>query len=614
VTSKVSADPFGLTAEQLRPLLLADAPLLPELEAIRGRPDSLRALPAAPFVLAQTEPLLAGCAEIPRTRYTDYRRFQSTGDRQRFEAAYFGRRANLAAAAFHLFLGQTELKEIVQDYLWSICEESDWVVPAHETGSIIDLFAAETGFELAEVLHLLGDSLDAEVRSRVRGEIERRIFTPYLRTCWAHHWYQGNENWNGVCNSSVAAAFLLLEPEPGRVARALELALAGLAVYLATAFEEDGSSTEGVLYWHYGLINFVTLAEMLRARSRGAIDLLASQRMQRIAAYPAKMRLSASEFASFSDSDAAIDLHPGVIARLAERTGERSVLALLPRHGQGPLTDWRLSRLLRDLLWWDGRRGETVPIDDAVLPAGGVARLTGRAAGGSPVVLAVKAGHNDENHNQNDVGSFILHVDGETLLTDPGRGLYTRFYFSDRRYENLFANSYGHSVPRIGGQLQAPGRDFRGELADVASVDDPIAAKQVTVEFARTYPVPGLERVNRRLLLATDGKHAGTVWLHDRFRFAGTPEEVEEALVTWLDAEVAGATAVVHGQRHTLRLTIERPAGALFDLERLEEQCRANAKPGVLTRLRFTLPVAATAEASVRMEIVSSTATTATNR
>ena len=83
----------------------------------------------------------------------------------------------------------------------------------------------------------------------------------------------------------------------------------------------------------------------------------------------------------------------------------------------------------------------------------GVAKLTGRTAGGAPVVLAAKAGHNAENHNQNDVGSFVLHVDGESLIREPGRGLYSRDYFSPRRYENVFANSFGHSVPRVGGQL-----------------------------------------------------------------------------------------------------------------------------------------------------------------
>jgi hypothetical protein len=602
-----SADPFGLSIDQLRTLLQPNAPLFPELEDARGKPTALRDQPATRFVLAQTQPLMDAIAEIPATRYTDYRLFRTTGDRKRYEAAYFHRRANLAAAALHLFLGQAELKPIVQDHIWAICEESTWVVPAHEIRPAIDLFAAETGFALAETLLLLGETLDAEVRSRVRQEVERRIFAPYLHMHAAHSWYQGRNNWNGVCNGSVAATFLLLEPEPGRVARAVELALSSLAVYLETAFEEDGSSTEGVGYWHYGLSNVVALAEMLRARSDGALDLLDSDRMRRIAAYPLKLRLSGTQFASFSDSDESVKFHPGMMTRLALRTGEQSLRGLVPSPSEAEARSLRsFPMLLRNMLWWDGDTSAIAPkeVDDAVLPSGGVARLVAGTGDGAPVVVAIKAGHNDENHNQNDVGSFVLHVAGETLLVDPGRGLYNRDYFGPRRYENIFANSYGHSVPRIGGRLQAAGPEFRGELLGVTAEDDPSSAKQVTVEFARAYAGTGLEQARRRLWLAVDGEGAGTVWLHDAFRFASDPLEVEEALVTWLDVEVDGPAALLRGRNHALRLIIEAPADARFERERLEEESRANAKPAILTRLRFRLPVCLMQEARVRMEII----------
>jgi hypothetical protein len=65
---------------------------------------------------------------------------------------------------------------------------------------------------------------------------------------------------------------------------------------------------------------------------------------------------------------------------------------------------------------------------------------------------------------------------------------------------------------------------------------------------------------------------------------------VEEAFVTWCDVEVAGATALVKGQRHTLKLTIEQPQAAAFAVEMLEEQSRANDKPGVLTRITASVP------------------------
>ena len=79
---------------------------------------------------------------------------------------------------------------------------------------------------------------------------------------------------------------------------------------------------------------------------------------------------------------------------------------------------------------------------------------------------------------------------------------------------------------------------------------------------------------------------------------------MEEAFVTWAKIELAGRIAFVHGQRHALRVTIEAPVGATWRVEALEAQCRQNAKPGVLKRLTFTLPIVGEVEAWVRMEWV----------
>jgi hypothetical protein len=555
------------------------------LETAQSDLDALRRTPQTKSLLAQTQPLMEAIEQVPPLFYTHYRLFISkSGDREQFETPYFLRRAKLTAAAMRLFLGQTNLKDVVQDYIWAICEESNWVLPAHEN-DIIDLFSAETGFLLAELLAVLGHTLDAEVRARVRVEIERRIFAPYLRfhqrAIW---WYKSGLNWNGVCNSSVAATFLLLEPEPGRVARALEVALAGLRVFLDTAFEQDGSSTEGVSYWHYGLINFVALSEMLRARTEGAIDLLDSDHLRNVAAFPAKMLLSGSNFATFSDCDETIHFEPGIMARLAKQTGETSLRDLLPPSTPTEHNRW-FPMQLRNMLWWDGQYHQFGPVDDAYSPQG------------SSIVVAVKAGHNNENHNQNDVGSFILYAGGETLLTDPGRGLYTRQYFGPERYDNIFANSYGHSVPRIGGQLQREGREFYGEFV---KVDMAGPVKHVELEFARAYPLAQLTGARRHITL----NEAGLVWLQDSFSFAENPVVVEEAFLTWLNVDIKGATAVIQGQQHHLLLTIEAPDGLHFEVEPLAEQCRANAKPGVLQRITVTLPVTDNPQFRMRMEVV----------
>lgn len=595
---------FDFSASEIAARIDPGAPFLPELEAARANRAALRSAPQAEKTLAWTAAQMANLAEIPQTQYTAFRLFQRTGDRRAYETPYFARRAMLAGTALRLFLDGDAggdgtaggWKEPLQDLIWAICEETNWVLPAHES-SAIDLFSAETAFMLAETLALLGDDLDAEVRARVRSEVERRVFQPYLSHHSSFWWYECHMNWNGVCNSSVAAAFLLLEPEPGRAAQALALALKGLKVFLTTAFEADGSSTEGVSYWQYGLINFIALSEMLRARTRGAIDLLDSPHMRKIAAYPASLLLSPARFATFSDCDELLNFNPGVIARLMERTGEESLRGLLsppvPSERQ-----WRLTMMLRDLLWWNGQYHRQMPEQDAYLQEGGVARLVGRAPDGTPLALAIKAGHNDENHNQNDIGSFILHVGEESFLTDPGRGLYSRQYFSAERYQNIFANSYGHSVPVVGGRLQQEGRGFYGKMTGVqfGAADE----KWAEVEFAMAYPLEGLDRLRRRVALSA----AGGFTLEDTFQFSGAPEPVEEAFITYQDVLVSGGSAVLSGADHSVRLEILAPAGAVFHLERLEQASQENQKTGILKRLTISLPASPEIQVRVRGEII----------
>lgn len=592
---KVIHDPFLLSVNELQRLLDTKEPWLPEMERARRDPSGFHRSAAVLKTLENCQSVLDGVEFIPQTTYTHFRLFNGLGDRKKYEANYFLKRARMGSASLRLFFGEENYKDSVQDYLWSICEETNWVLPAHES-LVIDLFSAETAFTLAETLYLLGGRLDAEVRSRVRSEVERRVFAPYLINHASFGWWKGENNWNGVCNSSVAAAFLLMEPEPYRAAQALSIALAGLKIYFEKAFESDGASTEGIGYWSYGLINFVALSEMLRARTSGAINLMDSDHFQKIASYPAKMLLSGSSFASFSDCPDIVTFNLGILTRMAEMTGDPSLLALRA-DTKAEEQEFRLPMLLRSAFWWDGQYGQAEAAGDAFLPVGAVVRFITHTPKSTPVILAVKAGHNAENHNQNDVGSFIVHVDEETFLTDPGRGLYTRQYFGPERYENIFANSYGHSVPRIGGKMQEAGRQYEGKIMEL-EMTGPV--KKVVLDISRAYALNEQAIIRRFLTLGTDG----VLDLRDEFYFGPADLEVEEALLTWLQVEVDRSSVLIRGLKHVLRLEIQSPIGAVWRVERLEDACRENGKAQVLKRLTFNLPAAVESHASIHMKVL----------
>ncbi len=87
---------------------------------------------------------------------------------------------------------------------------------------------------------------------------------------------------------------------------------------------------------------------------------------------------------------------------------------------------------------------------------------------GVMLAFSAKAGHNNEPHNHNDLGHFILHGGGENLLCDLGAGLYTKAYFSPGRESIINISSSGHSVPVINGTMQQSGAKAKAVVLDIA--------------------------------------------------------------------------------------------------------------------------------------------------
>lgn len=562
------------TVEALRELLSAnpDGPLIPELASFDAA-----ALLGTDFGKEVLDWANTGNAEpIPVTAYTDYRSFRRDGSRGPYEGPYFGKRSLLTQAAILAWLDDDAAQiNRLNDLIWNVCEETTWVLPAHEKDPAwtIDLFAAETASELAHIILLLGDRIPDEVRARALTEIHRRVLDPYLEHAPEYWWASGRNNWTGVCAGSIGETSLLVETDPDRQAQTLAFVLEHFARFIDVGFEDDGGCLEGIGYWNYGLLHYVSLAEMLRERTGGAIDLLAEDKFKAIATYPDAVALGRHIFAAFADAHEESSIQPFLGVRIAERTGRTSLVSQL---GEWP--SWRVMSVLRNILWWDGTQVAEPLIEDAFLPVSGIGKCVAVLPGGRRTVLCAKAGHNAEPHNNNDVGSFVLRVGESTFLCDPGGGKYTRQYFGPERYENVFANSYGHSVPRIGGQLQPAGAEYRGAM----TMPD---GKTIRIQMERAYAIPELKGLTRTFRLLDDA----SVELEDHFVFEGAGLDIQEALITWLDVRIEDGKACLPSPEGELEIRCE---GATLAAERLEEACAANSKSGVLTRITATFPAA----------------------
>ncbi len=427
--------------------------------------------------------------------YTAYRLFSTTGSRVEYEEYHMEHRKMLCAfCAMTLLDRGEEWLDKLCDVIWAICDEYTWALPAHLTRcktpedvvTCIDLFASETAFALAEIHHILGDKLPAQVKDRIEFELDRRIIRPYIEK--KPRW--GKNNWSGVCASGVGATFIYLGLDE-KFSMVKDHLLSNLDDFLES-FPDDGCCLEGSLYWFYGFSHFCYIAELLFEYTKGKIDYFADEKVKRIAFFCNNMYLEDNSCIPFSDSPHTYSYNPGILHLLAEKYDGIRIPPIEYAEKFENSARYRFATFLRNLYLskklpekQEALRGVVVYPDSAWY----INR-------NNSYIFAAKAGHNDEPHNHNDVGSFLVFDKGRYILDDVGWAKYDSKYFDvNARYSGTSCTtSTGHSLPVIDGCAQKFGKEFCGEVvfADETSFG---------IEYSKAYDLSVLSKLERNFSL-----------------------------------------------------------------------------------------------------------------
>jgi len=507
--------------------------------------------------LADREALLA-CAENwhdkpwPVLTAGMYASFIRTGSRRDCENPYFDRRRKLCSAALHVCLTGTEdMLPDVEDGLVLLCEETAWGISAHlglnaahpfpdDTNIVLDLFAAQTGMILSFICQLLEGVLHPDLHARVRREVERRVLTHFMENngeWWMGYVRKDLNNWTlWIISNVLMAANVWHFGGAALVERACMMLDRWLNVVPA-----DGGCDEGAGYWNMAGGAFLDCLMVLE--SMCAVDLWQDEKVRRMMAYPELAHLGNGWFANFADCDA----RPYLSGERLQYAGRKTDNAALVRMGMdmwgSPLKELNdtphLSRVLMRIFAKpaaveavEGRPKMEVG-QDAPLAAGFACKdcrvaSTRPCAEGWPkdvwlpdlqvrivesldwcggedgpkalhTTVAMKGGHNDESHNHNDVGSFLLAVNGEMQVVDAGNMVYTAKTFSDRRYELWNCRAAYHNVPMIGDSEQQPGRQYAAR--DVEKLPNGMA-----LDMAAAYPAEAGVQQYRRTFRVAGGR------------------------------------------------------------------------------------------------------------
>jgi len=514
--------------------------------------------------IAQGEKLLSyAWPALPAVLYMDYTR---TGNRSRYEGPYFARRGALESLVLaECIEGKGRLIDDIINGVWAVCEESSWVIPAHNNwgGALgdrsndwIDLFAAETGDLLAWTHYLIRSRLeaaDALIADRIRREVQSRILNPFLTH--DDYWWMGASgrgrlnNWSPWCSSNVLASFLLLEPDRERRTAAVRKAMEIVDRWLA-GYHPDGCCDEGPSYWGVAGASLLDCLELLRGASDGKIDVYDQPLVKEMGRYIYRAHISGDYFVDFADAPAKVHIPAGLVYRYGRRIGDAGMMALgswvYGKRGPRTLLDGSFLRALPNLFDSQGIDASAKPplVRDVWLE--GTQVMVAREKEGSDrgLYLAAKGGHNSESHNHNDVSEFIVYLDGKPVLVDVGVGAYTAKTFSDQRYEIWTMQSAHHNLPTVNGVQQQEGEEFRAEDLTYRADD---AGAELSMDIARAYPESSGIASWRRTYRLRRGRGA-YVEAVDEFELERPTSDITVSLLTPLTPEVNGAGTITLGR------------------------------------------------------------------
>ena len=161
--------------------------------------------------------------------------------------------------------------------------------------------------------------------------------------------------------------------------------------------------------------------------------------------------------------------------------------------------------------------------------------------------LGVKGGHNAESHNHNDIGNFVVYIDGKPVLVDAGVETYTAKTFSPERYTIWTMQSAYHTLlPTVDGVMQDPGFEFAA--SDVDYKVNPGGA-QMTLNLVEAYPIESKIDFWERTVRLDRGQQ---VTVQDEFSLSKAAGEISMSLITPCAVDLSEAGVVRLGERAIL--------------------------------------------------------------
>ena len=526
---------------------------------------------------------------IPASAYLEYER---TGNRKIMEDPMEANRKALNTLIMaELAEGEGRFIDQIANGLWMSCQMTSWVLSAHNPRQsshrslpdpreyIIDLVSGQYGATMAIAYHFFNEELqdlDPSINYCVETAIRERILNPFFdesvrKANWwmADDWQPGQmvNNWNPWCNSNVLLCFLLMEQDQERLDEALKLSVRS-ADRFVNFVKSDGACEEGPSYWGHAAGKLFDYLEILYDATDGKVSLFDNPQIRNMGEYISRSYIGSSRVVNFADATATMTPDIYLTYRYGKSMGSREMmdfaiyLLYYKDHFRTPAIPlgndtYRSLEAAKVLSEMNARVSglkeemKTAPAEEVLAGL----RTSVPAASWYPeteffymrdksgIFFAAKGGFNDESHNHNDVGTFILYSDDMPLFVDAGVGTYTKKTFSSERYTIWTMQSDWHSLPVINGVSQSYGRDYRS-----GDVKSDMKKREFSLDISGAYPEAASCDVWKRYYRLSGGKLS----IKDSFSLSERKGADVENFLVLGDVFLPGTSYSLDGERKTV--------------------------------------------------------------
>lgn len=444
---------------------------------------------------------------------TAYLAYERTGDRQVMERPMSANRVALNALMLaELAEGKGRFMDQLINGTWHIAHMPSWVLSAHlhrqrtkrslpdPEHQIIDLGSGSLGAQMSVAYHFFHetfDKVDPVISRVIKSAVKKQILDPYLDvTNYKPHWWLGFDlkpgtvvnNWNPWCNADVILCFLLIEEDQERLHKAVDQSFKSINKFIDYV-KKDGACEEGPAYWGHAAGKLYDYLQIMDYAYEGQVPLLKEQLIKDMGEYISRSFVRDGWVVNFADATAKLSYSPSLIYNYGKAVSsvEMQDFAIynLARESEGkyalpkPVMGNDIFRSLESLKYIN-EMSQRVNQLNADVASGysleqSIADLRRHVPSftwypetqfcyvknESDWFFAAKGGHNNESHNHNDIGTFILYKGAVPVFVDAGVGTYTKKTFSKDRYTIWSMQSAWHNLPEINGISQKNGGEFK---------------------------------------------------------------------------------------------------------------------------------------------------------